>query len=293
MNDKIAAPSIVGGLVASSILVDLSVSVWVGRKLDKKNTKKIVSDNNATTRDAALVTKKLFADNKLLEEVSRRANKVRTYVDDVTLPWMAGTKLLPMTAFLNFQQRMAALSDEFYEAVEEFLKDYDIQVSAMAFKLGSLFDRTEYPDADTIRSRCRMSWDFMPLPTAGDFRVDAEQMLCNELQLAYEAALKRKIEDSMESMWQRLKECLDHLMDRLGSTDGKNNIFRDSLMQNALELVNLLKDFNIAKDPKMEQARQLLLAAIDGVEPEELRKNENVREDVRKSVSDILSKFAF
>jgi hypothetical protein len=134
----------VGGLVASSVLVDLNISVWVGRKIDRGNTRKVVADNHARSSSAALVTKKLFVDNPKLEEINRVANKSRTYVSSVSLPWMGDMKLLPMSRFLDFQETMRALSDEFYTAVKDFLKDYDVQVSAMAFKLGTLFERSEY-----------------------------------------------------------------------------------------------------------------------------------------------------
>lgn len=283
----------IGGLVASAVLVDLNISVWVGRKTDKKNTKKVVEDAGATSNDAAHVTKKLFVGNPKLEEVMRRATAARAYVADRTLPWMGDLKLLPMTQYLTFQDDMEDLKAEFDNAVNDFLKDYDIQVSAMAFKLGALFDRKEYPSAHEIRNKFDMSWSISPLPAAGDFRVEAEAELRKNLQRAYQEQMEKRIQSSMTTMWTRLKETLEHMVDRLGETDGKPNIFRDSMLENAKELVNLLRDFNLANDPKMEQARKQLMAIIDGVEPDELRKNKDVRADVRANVSDILSKFNF
>lgn len=288
------ANNVIGGLVASSILVSLNVSVWVGRKTDKKNTNKVVSDNNATSKDAALVTKKIFADNPLLAEVSRKASKARVYVDSISLPWMAGTKLLPMTKFLEFQENMEDLRIEFDAAVDAFLANYDIQVSAMAFKLGTLFDRGEYPMESELRQKFHMEWDFMPLPTSGDFRVDAEQALRTNLQEFYDTSVGNKVNESMKLVWEKLKTSLTHLVDRLGEDDsGKNNVFRDSLMENAHELVNLLSNFNITNDADMEQARKMLLAAIDGVEVKELRKNDETRSTVRADVQSILDKFTF
>lgn len=284
---------VIGGLVASSILVDLNISVWVGRKTDKKNTQKIVDDNNAQARDAAHVTKKLFVGNPKLDAIVRKGNAARTYLADKTMPWMGDLKLLPMSQFLRFQEDMAVLQDAFYAAVEDFLRDYDIQVSAMAFKLGALFDRDEYPAANEIRQKFRMTWEFSPLPAAGDFRVEAEASLRREMEEAYTKVMQQKIEASMRIMWGRLKETLEHMVDRLGETDGKPNVFRDTMLENAKELVNLLKDFNLAKDPEMERARIALSSIIDHVEPSELRTNKEIRNDVKKNVADILGKFSF
>jgi hypothetical protein len=132
------------------------------------------------------------------------------------------------------------------------------------------------------------------LPTSGDFRVDAEQDLRDSLREQYERAMNDRINVSMNTMWGRLKECLEHMVDRLGKDEGgKNKIFRDSMLENAKELVNLLADFNISKDPNMERVRMQLHHLIDNVEPEELREHPAIREDVRRNVEDILSKFKF
>lgn len=283
-----------GGLTASAVLLDLDISVWVGRKTDKKNQRKIVDESGAKTSDAAHVTKKLFVDNPKLEEIMRRATATRTYVAERTLPWMGDLKLLPMSRFLQVSEDLARLRDEFNDAVDDFLRDYDLQISAQAFKLGTLFDRTQYPSADELRHKFAITWNVLPLPEAGDFRVDAENTLKREMQEAYNKAMSERIESSMRVMWGRLHECLTHLIDRLGyKEDGKPNIFRDSMLQNAKDLTGLLKDFNLANDPELERARQQLNALLDGVEPDELRKNDLIREDVRKNAADILSKLDF
>ena len=284
----------VGGLTSSAVLLDLTISTWVGRKMDKKNTDKVVSENNATARDAANVTKKLFVGNKLLEDIMTRANAARNYVADKTLPWMGDLRLLPMTSFLPVMEELQRLRDEHQAAVDAFLRDYDLQVAAMAFKLGKLFDRSEYPHADELRHKFSITWDVLPLPASGDFRIDAENELRRTLQEQYQAAMDKRINDAMAGVWQKLKVCLEHFLDRLGEReDGKVNIFRNSLLENAHEMAVMLKDFNLTNDPEMEAARQQLLNTINGVEPDELRKNKAIREDVKANVRAMMDKFSF
>lgn len=292
--NKLNVQTNIGGITASAVLIDLNISVWVGRKTDRKNQRKIIDEAGAKANDAAHVTTKLFVGNPKLEEVTRRASAARAYVADRTLPWMGDLKLLPMTQFLQVTQALEALKDDYYAAVNDFLCDYELQITAQAFKLGTLFNRTQYPSEAELRSKFSMSWNVLPLPTSGDFRVDAENALKRELQEAYDKAMQERIEDSMRTMWGRLKECLDHLVDRLGhSDDGKPNVFRDTMLENAKELVNLLKDFNLANDPALEKARVQLHSLIANVDSEELRKNKAVREDVRANAKAILDKFSF
>lgn len=293
-NDLKPLDVIVGGLVSSAVLVDLNISTWTGRKTAKDETKRVVKDANAKASDAAHVTKKLFVGNPLFQEITTQSNRMRGYVQTYTLPWMGDLRLLPIAKFEQFQQDMGNMQADFDAAVDKFVRDYDVQVAAMSFKLGALFDRNEYPGASEIRTKFRVSWDFSPVPTSGDFRVDAENHLRQEMQEVYERAMQSRIEASMNSMWERLHECLTHLADRLGTKeDGKNNIFRDTMLENAKELVNLLQVFNITNDQRLEQARRKLLAAVDGVEPDELRKNDAIRADVKSQVDEILDKFDF
>ena len=55
----------------------------------------------------------------------------------------------------------------------------------------------------------------------------------------------------------------------------------------------MLKHFNIAKDPAMEQARMELHRAIQNHDAQDLRENFVAREAVKKKVDDILGKFSF
>jgi hypothetical protein len=55
--------------------------------------------------------------------------------------------------------------------------------------------------------------------------------------------------------------------------------------------VGLLSRLNIANDPKLELARVELNRAIDGVDYEELKESDAIRDDVKRKVDSILAKF--
>jgi hypothetical protein len=75
--------------------------------------------------------------------------------------------------------------------------------------------------------------------------------------------------------------------------EAKPRRFHDTLVEGALELCDLTKALNIVNDPALETARRDLEQVLVGVTPTELRKNEAVRQDVKKNVDAILSKFSF
>ena len=56
---------------------------------------------------------------------------------------------------------------------------------------------------------------------------------------------------------------------------------------------DLTKTLNVVNDMQLESARAGLEQLLCGVSPQELRKNEAIREDVKKNVDAILDKFSF
>jgi predicted secreted Zn-dependent protease len=75
------------------------------------------------------------------------------------------------------------------------------------------------------------------------------------------------------------------MIDRLSGEDKK--IFRNSLVDNALELTNLLTKLNVTNDPKLEKARQALEQSLVGVTADELRDSQGARQEILARVNQI------
>jgi trehalose-6-phosphate synthase len=78
------------------------------------------------------------------------------------------------------------------------------------------------------------------------------------------------------------------MSDRLGYDEqGKKKVFRDSLVDNAVELCRLLQTLNVTQDPKLERARQQLESILIGVDADELRKD-GARDEIKAKVDSAL-----
>ena len=185
----------------------------------------------------------------------------------LTLPWSdSGQRLVPMMQFFELKQWINDREATFNQLVSEFLRDYPTLISAQAFQLGALFDRNEFPDVEEIASKFRFKVGFLPLPSTGDFRIDAPNEVVADMQKEYEAMYNERIEQVNQDLWNRLHDTLTHMSDRLGyDTTGKAKIFRDSMVDNAVELCDMLKRLNVTNDPKLEKARAKLESALLGV----------------------------
>jgi hypothetical protein len=75
------------------------------------------------------------------------------------------------------------------------------------------------------------------------------------------------------------------------SDAGEKKIFRDSLLDNAVELCGLLTKLNITNDPKLEEARKLLESTVCNVDVKDLRTSTGARSEIKAQVDEILNKF--
>jgi Protein of unknown function (DUF3150) len=281
-----------------SMLVEFNASVWTARKLDKKTTDEVVTSKNAAAKDAARVNKHLLAGRNELDVINTYVGSVRTYVYENTMPWSdSGIRLLPTSRFMEFNQRLNDSEQTFFSYVEDFIRVYPSLITAQAMALGDMFRRDDYPDVDAIAHKFAFRVNFMPVPRAGDFRIDVGNDAQKELQEKLAKLADERVEAAMADIRERLKTHLVRMQDRLGydevDGDRKTRKFHDSLVTGALELCDMVKHLNIINDTTLDQARVGLVQALQGVDAKELRTNEAVRDDVRKNVDALLDKFNF
>ena len=279
----------------SSVLVDLNLSVWTGRKMDKKTSNEVVAAKSARSKNAATVSKHLLAGNDTLSKIQKHAAAVRNWHYEQTLPWSdGGSRLLPMKSFFDYKAKLNEFENDFTDLITNFIKEYPVLVSAAAFQLGDLFDRAEYPDVTDIYDKFRFKYVFLPVPEMGDFRVDIGAEVKSELQEQYDSFYKAKLDEAMKDMWDRLHNNLSKLSERLDySENGVKKVFRDTLVTNALEMCEMLSNLNVTNDPKLEEARRKLEQTLLGVEATDLRDSPALRDEVKTKVDGILKSFDF
>ena len=284
----------------SAMLVDLNISVWTGRKMDKKVSDEIDAAKN-TKAKGGNYHKKLLAGTQKLDNLQKLVGMIRTWHYAQTLPWSdGGSRLLPMKNFFDYKAILNDYEDQFNDAVSSFLADYPTLVSAAAFQLGDLFDAEEYPVVDKLEGKFKFKYVFLPVPEVGDFRIDVSEAGKAELQEQYQKFYDDRLNEAMKDTWERLHECLKHMSDKLSNAEvpretkeGLNHtkLFRDSLITNANELCELLTKLNVTNDVKLEKARQALEAAINGTRADDLRKSDELRLQTKARVDEILGMF--
>ena len=288
-----SAPSI----ASSALLIDMSISVWTGRKLDKRASQEVVNQNGAA-KGVANVSKKLLGDCAELDAVQKFAANARNIHYAMTTPWSdLGLRMCTTRAYLGvdgrpgYEKEMSALQTEFFRLTDNFLQAYDWEIQNAQLKLGSLFNPDEYPTADALRSKFRFRYTPMPMPEAGDWRLDVGNEAATSLREQYEKFYGDQLKTAMGDVWQRTYEAISKMSERLDYNDdgGKSTkkIFRDSLVSNVKDMIVMLNDFNVTADPVMTKAAADLERALEGVTPEGLREDAYLRAQTKQQIDSV------
>jgi len=283
---QISAPSI----SSAAMLVELSISTWTGRKLDKRASKEVIQSNHADA-GIATVNKKLLGDSAELSAVQKFTANARNIHYAMTMPWSdTGLRLLPTAQFFKYQEQMTALQQEYERLVAEFLDSYDWSIAQVHTKLGGLFNPDEYPTRESLGDKFRFRMNYMPLPEAGDFRVDVGNDAAQQLTTHYATYYQDQLTNAMNDVWRRAHAALAKMSERLDyQSDENKKIFRDSLVENVLDIVELLAVCNVTHDTQMEAMRAKLEDTLRGVTPEALREDSYLRATTKRAVDEAIA----
>lgn len=267
----------------AAILAALNISQWTARKYDKKASKEVEASHNA--KDAGRFNKLLVA-KEALEDIAKVATAARSYHYKMTLAWDDnGSRLLPASLFTPYTTRIGEFKRDFRTAVDRFVRDYPVLKDDARTRLGTMYDPMDYPAVDDIRERFSMEVSMDPIANASDFRIQLNKGYIDELQRDLEDRLTNRQKGAVMECWNRLREVVGHMHTKLSDEEA---VFRDSLINNARELVSILPGLNFTQDSELESVRQEVENML--VAPERLREDKGLRSETAEKAAAILAK---
>lgn len=279
------------GLPTKALLVNVNISQWSGRKHDKKATREVEEAHNAQTGEAGRFNKMLTSKD-FLAATSKAAGAARQFLYENTLPWGDnGDRLLPSANYFDFVNGMQKFESDFATAVNEAADKFDEMLIEAEKRLNGLFNAADYPNKVEFQSKFSIRVCFMPIADTNDFRVDLSDTEVNVLRQSVESEMKNRLAASVSNIWERIKEQLTHMKNRLTETNDKGEpaIFRNSLFDNLKDIIDLLPKLNVTNSPDIEQICEDMKALI--VDPEKVRTSSQLRSRKAEEVNAILNKF--
>ena len=280
-------------IASSSILVELNISVWTANKLDKRITDNVLVANGATSVDAGQFRKNLMAGTTLRKDIADFAASCRLWHSNMTLPWAdRGPRLLPTSLFLDYKTELNKRKARFDHMVDHFEREYPQLRADAPLHLGAMHNPEDYPSVEEMRSKFGFRTVFTPLAESSDFRLQLPEQELAEMKKQYESALEARVSDAMQSQWSKLHDMLSRMSEKLVEPEGEDKRrWHDTFITNAHEMCAMLGHLNVTKDPKLEEARVKLERAMLGVGIEDIKDDEQVREDVKAKLDRILKDY--
>ena len=272
----------------SAMLVTLSISMFSPKKTDKKVTREVIRDNNASA-DAGKFVKALLPD-EAIEPIRKIASEARDWHYTHSLPWTdTGQRILPTRHYLDYTGKMRDYRVKFSGEVSVFLAEYPQHVEHAKHRLNGMFRVEDYPDAAVIPGKFSFETHYSPVPDSADFRVDVADDEMDALRAQVDQRVTDAVNAAQNDLWQRLAEPIGAMVERLGNPDNK---FKDSLVGNIKDIVELIPALNLTGDPKLEELRLQAKAQLTHYAPDYLRDSTTVRAQTAEKARQILANMA-
>lgn len=283
-------------LADRAMLVNLSISQWSAAKSDKKVNREIALQHGSD-ESMGNFRKSLIA-RDALKKITDIASAARQEHYRLTLPWRdSGDRILSSAGYFAYAEKMRALETAFYAAVQEFIPNYPGYIEQAKVALNGLFDAADYPDPAKVHRKFSFALDVLPVPQANDFRVnlgDSEiALIKNHIELGADERLQR----AMQDVWLRMRDVVSRMSDRLKqytvNRDGSvANPFRDSLVTNITDLLDLIPVLNLTGDPNVTEFAAAMRDDLTRYSPDQLRDAEYARKDTAQRADEILAKMS-
>lgn len=283
-------------LSTKAVLAGLNIRQWSGHKLDRRITDEVNRQHGAQ-RDAGNYNKLLLA-KACFADIDQTTNDSRTLFLIMTMPWLdSGTRVLPSMKYDEFAKRFNELEAQFDAAADVFAENYPRYIEEAKARLNGMFQEADYPHPSRVRGMFAFNVGIMPCPNVEDFRVSLAKEQLDDLRSDLEVKLNEALQSAMKDPVNRVITAVGHMVERLNAykpSGGKKGQrtegwFRDSLVTNLKDLVDLLPAFNLTGDVAMTELTQRIEKELCVNEASDLRNNEETRKAVAKAAESILA----
>jgi len=238
-------------------------------------------------------------DNRVKAALSKYT-EVYGYVKDQTVPWSTGVEMLNMTNYMDFTSGLREKIAAADAAVRDLVNNWDFEVQKDIQRIKDIClrkgipDRSnpnDYPEAHEVEARFGIEVRYIPVPKVNDF--DPRLGLSD----ADKASLQQQLDDAstnatrhvLTQMIEPMQRAVEKLRVNIGD-DG--SIFRDSLIDNMVDVADRMNRVNLSDDPKITNAIRDLQSLVGTYanNKDMLRSTQSIREKAVTQIDDLMSK---
>ena len=283
-------------LTDDAMLVDLRITAWSGRRYDREASDHVAASHDASSSagryNKHLLPKSAFA---ALTAVTSEARKTH-YAQ--TLPWDdKGARLLTVANYDRYTELLDGIRERMVRQRTRFIEDYDLNVDQARLNLGKLFRIEDYPSKEALIGKFSVRYRITPVPDADHFMARLASDDTERVKRDIEAHNSERLAEGIADLYRRLAEAVDRVSERLRDDEqGKPLVFRDSMIENIRELVDIVPRLNIFDDHGLAALCDQVKRKIASADPASLRPSPvfdpDMRHRVKRDADDLAQQFA-
>ena len=283
-------------LTHDAMLVSLRINSWSGRLYDRQASQQVAVHNDADS-SAGRYNKRLLPKQAFAALAATMSN-ARTSHNANTLPWDdQGGRLLTVANYDRYTAALDTLVERVVRERARFIEDYDDYVDQARLDLGRLFRLEDYPDTEALQGKFAIRYRIVPVPDARHFMADLAEGETERVKRDIESQVRTRLNDAQRDLYRRLGEAVERVGERLREDEnGKPLVFRDSLIENIRELVDVVPRLNIFADDDLAMLCREVKDKFAGIEPNALRPSgrfdPNLRRQVKRDADALTAQFA-
>ena len=273
------------------------INSWSGRLYDRQASQQVAVHNDADS-SAGRYNKRLLPKQAFAALAATMSN-ARTSHYANTLPWDdQGGRLLTVanydrytTASGHVDRARGARARPLHRGTTT------ITWTRHASTSGGLFRLEDYPDTEALQGKFAIRYRIVPVPDARHFMADLAQGETERVRRDIEQQVRTRLNDAQRDLYRRLSEAVARVGERLREDEnGKPLVFRDSLIENIRELVDVVPRLNIFADDDLTMLCREVKDKFAGIEPDALRPSgrfdPNLRRQVKRDADALKAQFA-
>lgn len=263
---------------------------WFGsRKTLTPDQKSQAAESFGAERAFLSAGKKLLdTSHPAFKVVTAVRSRIVAYWKGISLPYPeAGIRLIRQDDLTTFSVQMTSLKQDLQETVAALDENYDELRALARSRLGSLYNASDYPVS--LRGWFDVTHDFPSVEPPEYLRQLSPKLYEQEAARAA-ARFEEAVSLAEQAFTDELSKLVSHLTERLsGNDDGKPKVFRDSAIENLQEFFDRFRHLNIRSDQQLDELVQQAQQIVRNVEPQALRDNVPLRQQVATQLSSVQS----
>ena len=280
-------PTAAEAMAAGCVGCQLSFT-WLGesRTIDEAHTAEAAAIWQADAESCKAVKRILNPSRPELRALNLKRNEARRYWLSVTLPYLRGLRLLPLSSVEAVEAKLAEYGDEVRTLAAGLTSIHFELVDEARRRLGRLFNPADYPASLADAFRLRYSFpsvtppDYLATLAPEVYRRESERVRL-QFSAAAEAA-EAALSAEFAAMVERITATL-----RATDESGKPRIFRDSLIGNLGDFFERFRSLRVGSGRELAEVIDRAQALARNVTPQALRDSADLRGRFADSFADI------